>query len=244
MNDHDRTRAPHADLDVTARRGKAKKIIHLLGDHIDLAGAEVLEVGTGSGVIAAMIAERVGSGGTVWAVDLVDQRVDPGSVHFKPVSDTSLPFADASFDLVVSNHVIEHVGGAAAQRHHVREAARVLRPGGSLYIATPNRWAPVEPHFDLPLLSWLPERHRSAYVRALRRGSHYDCRPLTRAELIALLEAHRLECTELSRAAIDAMCAVEDPPTATRALLRLSAAVFPLARPVVPTLIFLARRRG
>ena len=48
-----------------------------------------------------------------------------------------LPFDEASFDLCVSNYVLEHV---AHPRQHFREVARVLRSGGAYCFRTPNRW--------------------------------------------------------------------------------------------------------
>jgi ubiquinone/menaquinone biosynthesis C-methylase UbiE len=235
-------RSPHADLDPAARAAKAQKIVHLLRGRVPLEGAKVLEIGTGSGVIAGTLQKQVGMDGEVWAVDVVDQRLDRDAVQFLPVADTKLPFPDASFNLVISNHVIEHVGETSAQDDHVREIARVLRPGGSLYLAMPNRWAPVEPHFKLPFLSWLPEGRRSAYVRAVGRGTRYDCRPLTRRQLVELFEKHGFEYTDLSRDAISAMLALERPSPPLRALMRLSPLLFSVARPILPSLIFLARR--
>lgn len=235
-------RDPHADLDLASRTDKARKIIHLLRERVALEGSTALEVGTGSGVIAGVLKAEVGGDGEVWAVDTVDQRIDSDAVSFRLVSDTKLPFSDGTFDLVISNHVIEHVGDSDAQDDHVRELARVLRPGGWLYLAMPNRWAPVEPHFKLPLLSWLPVSRRSAYVRAARRGPAYDCRPLSRAELERLLDLHGFEHTEVSRDAVAAMRDIEGSSASVGFLLRLAPVLYPLARPVLPSLVYLGRR--
>jgi SAM-dependent methyltransferase len=92
-----------------------------------------------------------------------------------------LPFPGATFDLVLSNEVIEHVGD---DRLAVAEIARVLRPGGRAVIFCPNRWYPVEQHGvywqgryrfgNVPLVNYLPDplRNRLApHVRTYtRRG--------------------------------------------------------------------------
>src|SRR3546814_13212696 len=77
----------------------------------------------------------------------------------------------------LSNHVIEHVGNADAQRHHLVEIRRVLAPDGVVYFAAPNRWRLVEPHFRLPFLSWLPHPASDRYLRLMCRGIHYDFHP-------------------------------------------------------------------
>jgi SAM-dependent methyltransferase len=66
----------------------------------------------------------------------------------------ALPFEDGAFDVVFSNAVIEHVGGAERQRAFVREALRVAPRA---FVTTPNRWFPLEVHTRLPLVHWLPE---------------------------------------------------------------------------------------
>lgn len=55
----------------------------------------------------------------------------------------NLPFADGSFDLILSNEVIEHVADDARA---VREMVRVLVPGGRIVLFCPNRWYPFETH--------------------------------------------------------------------------------------------------
>ena len=47
-----------------------------------------------------------------------------------------LPYENESFDAIFSHHVIEHVGDHVK---HLQEAVRVLKPGGALYVGTPNR---------------------------------------------------------------------------------------------------------
>ena len=79
------------------------------------------------------------------------------------VSDgTSLPFRASSFDIVVCNHVFEHVIG---QRELVSEIYRVLKPNGLCYIATGNKLWPIEPHTKLPFLSYLPKSIANKYAK-------------------------------------------------------------------------------
>lgn len=65
----------------------------------------------------------------------------------------ALPFADASFDIVFSNSVIEHVGDEASQERFARE---IMRVGRRFWVQTPNRGFPVEQHLLTPVVHWLP----------------------------------------------------------------------------------------
>lgn len=66
----------------------------------------------------------------------------------------ALDYSDASFDIIHSNSVIEHVGDWSRMEAFASEALRV---GRSLFIQTPNFWFPVEPHYIVPVVHWLPK---------------------------------------------------------------------------------------
>ncbi len=78
-----------------------------------------------------------------------------------------IPFPDRAFDLSFSNSVIEHVGTPADMAKFASECRRV---GRSIYLQTPNRWFPVEPHILTVFLHWLPQKlYRNLSFLSLRR---------------------------------------------------------------------------
>ena len=117
----------------------------------------------------------------------------------------ALPFREAQFDRVVLDSALEHV---IDQAKTLAEARRVLRSGGALFVATPNRLSiGPDPQTGVWCGSWLPEKWTAALVR--RQGGIPPLRHLlTEPELaIMLLEAgfgtihlFRLEITEAQRA--------------------------------------------
>lgn len=82
----------------------------------------------------------------------------------------NLPFANNSFDIVVSIEVIEHVNNPYKMLSEIR---RVLKPDGILHITTANKWWPYEPHFRLLFLSYLPEFIADFYIRLTGKGESY-----------------------------------------------------------------------
>lgn len=75
---------------------------------------------------------------------------------------TQLPYADGEFDVVFSNSVIEHVGDWQRQQAVAHEALRV---GRSIWVQTPARCFPIEPHFMAPFIHWLPVRWQRRLAR-------------------------------------------------------------------------------
>lgn len=82
------------------------------------------------------------------------EQVYPG-LKFKSGDARQLPFDDESIDVVFSSAVIEHVGSIENQKKMIAECYRVAKKG--IYLTTPNRWYPVEPHTSIPLIHWLPK---------------------------------------------------------------------------------------
>lgn len=166
------------------RRGKARKIEDLLDRPV--AGADLLDLGTGSGFLAQYFVE---AGANVSAADADGYRY-AASAPFSAIEGSNLPFSADAFDIVIFNHVIEHVGERAEQDLIMAEIARVLRPGGVLYLGVPNSWALIEAHYKLPILGALPQRIADWLVRTIRHQPRYDCRPFTHRELVSLARRH------------------------------------------------------
>lgn len=105
-----------------------------LDERLPLAG-EVLEIGAGTGMLWRHV-DHVRRGLRLTLTDfspaMCDQlRTIPGA-RVQQCDATALPFADASFDTVVANHMLYHLDDPA---DGLREFARVLRPGGRLAVA-------------------------------------------------------------------------------------------------------------
>lgn len=102
--------------------------------HIDRLGHDVLEIGSGAGIVAAALQQRLPNA-AVTASDLDPVMVAAAAHRLAPyrsaravVADaTALPFADGAFDSVVSCLMLHHI---IDWETAIGEIARILRPGG------------------------------------------------------------------------------------------------------------------
>jgi len=151
------------------RQSLSPKTMQRFGDIAEIAlrvrGAEpgvhldVLDVGCGAGAQCQFWADK---GHHYYGIDineplirLARERAAEQGRHarFEVGSATSLPFADASFDVCLLPELLEHVADWSGC---LNEAARVLRPSGVMYISTSNKLCPKQEEFNLPGYSWYP----------------------------------------------------------------------------------------
>lgn len=112
-------------------------------DFLNIAGDEiVLDIGSGTGRDAAIIAQRLNKGGQIFAIDisepllrLVHQRMLNSIVKSPCIRGTvvHLPFLANSFDVVLAKHVLNHVDDTEAA---LREMTRVVKRTGMVIVTT------------------------------------------------------------------------------------------------------------
>lgn len=113
----------------------------------DIAGRAVLEIGCGRGELSHRLMQEVPAPATLLAADFsafavgfarANHPAAPG-LHYAVADMQRIPAADARFDTAISCETIEHVPDPLQA---LREVCRVLRPGGRLFLTTPNYAGP------------------------------------------------------------------------------------------------------
>ena len=141
-------------------------------------GAKILDVGSGYG---SFVLEAIHNGYDAYGIEIemfeheisrerareksiVPERFALGSALF-------LPYPDESFDMVSFWNVLEHI---ADYRIAIKEAKRVLRPGGVIFIVAPNYCAfRKEAHYHLPWIPMFPKPLARLYLKVLGRNTSF-----------------------------------------------------------------------
>jgi SAM-dependent methyltransferase len=116
------------------------RVLALL-DGLDWTRARVVDVGAGNGYFSHALGEALRARGLDPGAHIAACDVVPEEFRYAPVRcagigpDGRLPFADATFDAVISIEVVEHVENQFA---FLRELARLAKPGAPVLVTTPN----------------------------------------------------------------------------------------------------------
>jgi hypothetical protein len=125
----------------------------------------ILDVGAGRG--AAL--ERFNTTNPIVALDLNPSPSEwllSSNVSVVEGDGTRLEYATGEFDVAFSNSVIEHVPPDLQASF----AAEIGRVSHRYFVQTPNKYFPIEPHYQLPFFQFLPRRVRQALNRRFTLG--------------------------------------------------------------------------
>ena len=146
----------------------------------------ILNVGCGTGgfnaVAAAAGARIVGMDADAEAIAICGAKHGSDRSAYVRAEAERLPFREGVFDVVYCFSVIEHVASVEAT---VAEMVRVTRPGGVIYVHTPNAWSWWEGHYKVFWAPFLPGPLARAYLTLRGRPTAYlaTLRRLTVARL-------------------------------------------------------------
>jgi 2-polyprenyl-3-methyl-5-hydroxy-6-metoxy-1,4-benzoquinol methylase len=153
---------------------------------------KVLDVGCGSGTVAISLARyaKCVLGIDPFAEDVIKAREEAekqsvANARFAVMSAYDLK-ASGEYDVVVLSDVLEHVPDQAGL---LSRCLAALAPGGVLYLNTPNKWFPMEPHKKLLFLSYMPKKLANKYAVAFGSSVYEGYHLLSYRELLGLLDS-------------------------------------------------------
>lgn len=161
--------------DVKGRTQKFKKILSVLQDfHKDSEPLNCLDIGCSNGIITSSLGDHfpmtVGIDIDQEAVQYAKSHSSSPHVHFLIADSMALPFHDNSIDVIVCNHVYEHVPEA---KQMIEEVYRIITPKGFCYFSAGNKYMIMEGHYHLPFLSWIPKPFAHLYLKCSGKGNYY-----------------------------------------------------------------------
>ena len=161
--------------------------LDMIQDYVQLEGARVLDIGCGVGVYVEKFTELQARafGVDVDGDKLIAAHHEKNLTRLVVSVSEALPFPENFFDAVLLHEVIEHVADDQAT---LRQASRVVKPGGRVVVFAPNRLYPFETHGayfgkryvfgNIPFVGWLPNFLRNKFAPHVRVYTIHDMRAL------------------------------------------------------------------
>ncbi len=180
-NYYHRRHGPDPLLDEKGRSRKAEKILAVLTEVLgtDLSRYVCLDIGCSYGLLAKHLAPRFRHTLALeYDTGALEQAAELSGPHLDFVRGDAqrLPIRDGAVDVVICAQVYEHVADSSLL---FAEIWRVLAPGGVCFFSGPNRLYPIELHYHLPFIHWLPWPWTRACLNMLGRGDEERIRSMT-----------------------------------------------------------------
>jgi len=180
--------------DVEGRSQKFGKILSVLQDFDPaIQSLACLDIGSSSGIITSLLGNHFS---LAIGIDIDQEAVRYAKEHhssdrnqFLIADAMRMPFKDGSLDVVVCNHIYEHVPEA---RRLMDEIHRVMKDEGFCYFSAGNKHMIIEGHYSLPFLSWLPKPLANIYLRLSRKGKFYYEEHLSLRSLRQLVQKFKI----------------------------------------------------
>ncbi len=163
--------------ELKSRKEKALRIIKLFEYYYgkkNISNLTLLDVGASTGIIDNELSRHfkkvVGIDIDEKAIKYAKNTFKNKGLSFKTDDAMKLSFKNNSFDIVICAQVYEHVPD---DQKLIDEIFRVIKPNGACYFAALNKYWPLEPHYNLLFLSWLPKNLGNYYVKMLGKATRY-----------------------------------------------------------------------
>ena len=161
--------------DLNFRQNKAKKTISILVDYLgDTNHLSLLDIGCSTGIMTMEYGKQfqqvTGIDLDTNAIKYANKNNNLSNVSFvnAPIEENN--FDEASFDVITCSHIYEHV---PSDKELIRHIYKLLKPGGVCYFAAGNRFKIIEPHYNIPFLSYFPKPVSNLILRILKDEKNY-----------------------------------------------------------------------
>lgn len=151
---------------------RALFVRHIIEKVHPVSSSMVLDIGSGIGGTVRLFSEE----NTCISLEIDLEKLKNQPKHGQLIDicadATRLPFRKSTFDIIILQDVIEHIGDA---EHLLTSVLELLKDDGILYMSTPNRFSIVnvmaDPHWGIPLVAMLSRNQIRQFVLPLFRKS-------------------------------------------------------------------------
>lgn len=165
---------PENIFDQDGREVKAKKIMRILEHYSgkNLKQCKILDYGCAAGMMDIFLSEKVNS---IVGYDIDEDAVRYAKTMSKGIRNirfvSKLQDVNSIFDIIICNQIYEHVQSVERM---LNEISTLLKEDGVVYFGATNKFIIIEPHHNLPFLSWFPKPVSNFYLYLFKKGVYYE----------------------------------------------------------------------